>query len=277
MFGIHNTRNRVASSILALGIFVAGITVAFAAAPATSPHPTSPPGGYIFADVPPTHPFFNYIESAAEQGIINGYNCGGVQEPCDQFNRPYFRPNNKVTRAQVMKIVMIAAGRPLITPQPSPSPGWQPTATPTPTAPSTQPSVTPTPGQVSACPAFPANNIWNARVDTLPVAAQSNTWINMLGPTSPLHPDFGSRLYQGYPNGMSINHVPINQPLVTVHLGAYASESDPGPVPIPANALVEGPTDRHLIIVRDGTCDLWEAYHAVRQSDGSWNVDQLSH
>ena len=63
-----------------------------------------------FADVPPGNPFWLWIERLAGRGIINGYGCGGVGEPCDPANRPYFRPNGGVTRGQLTKIVSSAAG-----------------------------------------------------------------------------------------------------------------------------------------------------------------------
>lgn len=63
-----------------------------------------------FTDVPPSSPFYLYIERAAMHGVIGGYPCGGEGEPCDSANRPYFRPGNDVTRGQLSKIVSNAAG-----------------------------------------------------------------------------------------------------------------------------------------------------------------------
>ena len=54
-----------------------------------------PAGGYTFADVPPSFPFFDVIETAAADNIVSGYDCGGPGEPCDAQNRPYFRPYNE--------------------------------------------------------------------------------------------------------------------------------------------------------------------------------------
>jgi hypothetical protein len=55
-----------------------------------------------FRDVPPTDPFYTYIETAHQHGIISGYSCGpGCLE---------FRPGNNVTRGQVCKIVVLAEG-----------------------------------------------------------------------------------------------------------------------------------------------------------------------
>ncbi len=64
-----------------------------------------------FADVPPGSTFHIYIERLSLRGIIGGYPCGGAFEPCvAPGNRPYFRPNNPVTRGQLSKIVSGAAG-----------------------------------------------------------------------------------------------------------------------------------------------------------------------
>ena len=81
---------------------------------------TPAPGAYTFADVPPGAPFFDVIETAASGQIVSGYGCGGPGEPCDAQNRPYFRPNADVTRGQLSKIDVIAAGWGL---RPPPPPG----------------------------------------------------------------------------------------------------------------------------------------------------------
>ena len=65
-------------------------------------------GSLDFQDVPPTNPFFNYVRNIYYAGIVNGYPCGGAGEPCDDQNRPYFRPGNGVTRGQSAKIVSVA-------------------------------------------------------------------------------------------------------------------------------------------------------------------------
>jgi len=45
---------------------------------------------------------------------------------------------------------------------------------------------------IGGCPVFPANNIWNARVDGLRLHARSAAWVNSINPTATLHQDFGS-------------------------------------------------------------------------------------
>ena len=64
----------------------------------------------------PGDPFFADIETAAGRGLISGYRCGGPGAPCDSANRPYFRSNTAVTRGQLTKIVVAAAGWALQTP-----------------------------------------------------------------------------------------------------------------------------------------------------------------
>ena len=60
----------------------------------------------IFEDVPPGSTFYDFIQRLASRGIMGGYNCGGLGEPCLEPNhRPYFRPNNNATRGQTSKIV----------------------------------------------------------------------------------------------------------------------------------------------------------------------------
>lgn len=64
-----------------------------------------PPTGQAFQDVPPAHAFYQWIQRLAARGIMGGYNCGGPGEPCGAGSRPYFRPNNLITRGQSAKIV----------------------------------------------------------------------------------------------------------------------------------------------------------------------------
>jgi len=65
-----------------------------------------PVSGQTFEDVPPGSTFYDFIERLVSRGVMNGYPCGGVGEPCvPPGNRPYFRPNNNATRGQTSKIV----------------------------------------------------------------------------------------------------------------------------------------------------------------------------
>jgi hypothetical protein len=68
-----------------------------------------PVSGQTFDDVSPTDTFYQFIERMASRGIIGGYPCGGVSEPCGS-GKPYFRPNANATRGQISKIVSEAKG-----------------------------------------------------------------------------------------------------------------------------------------------------------------------
>ena len=57
----------------------------------------------------------------------------------------------------------------------------------------------------------------------------------------------------------------------------YSDESDPGPMPIPRDAPIEGGSttdpnpasgDRHVLVVQQGDCVLYELYNAVRTASG---------
>jgi hypothetical protein len=105
------------------------------------------PVDQTFEDVPVSNTFYQWIERLASRGIMSGYPCGGANEPCVlPGGRPYFRPNNNVTRGQTSKIVSGAffptCSVNLITPTPGPTntPAL-PTSTPTPCAQTTNYSI----------------------------------------------------------------------------------------------------------------------------------------
>jgi hypothetical protein len=132
------------------------------------------------------------------------------------------------------------------------------------------------PPQVAGCDLFPADNIWNTRVDTLPVHPDSDTFVATIGAEKTVHPDFGAGLWEGGPIGIPYVDVAGDQPKVAVSF-KYAGESDPGPYPIPADAPIEGGAasdgDRHVLVVDRETCLLYELFYAFPQTDGSWKAD----
>lgn len=59
-----------------------------------------------FEDVPTSGAFYIWIQRLVSRGIISGYACGGLDEPCNApASRGYFRPNREITRGQTAKIV----------------------------------------------------------------------------------------------------------------------------------------------------------------------------
>jgi len=129
--------------------------------------------------------------------------------------------------------------------------------------------------QITGCTVFPADNIWNTPMDTLPLDPNSSVYVNTIGANSSFHADFGSGLWNGGPIGIPYTTVPGNQPRVPISF-EYAGDSDPGPYPIPPNPPIEGGLnssgDRHVLVLDRDNCVLYEVYAAHPQSDGSWSA-----
>jgi len=128
---------------------------------------------------------------------------------------------------------------------------------------------------IGGCPLLPPDNIWNTRVDNLPLAPRSADYIAAIGADTGFHADFGSGLWAGGPIGIPFDFVNGGQPKVAVSFD-YADESDPGPYPIPPDASIEGGPnsdgDRHVLVVDTDNCTLYELFYAWPQADGSWQA-----
>jgi hypothetical protein len=120
------------------------------------------------------------------------------------------------------------------------------------------------------CPVFPTTNSWNKRVDSLPVAPNSDALIRSIGPDVRLHPDFGSGLYNGGAIGIPYDIVTKKTPRSRVTFD-YADESDKGPYPIPRGVHVEGGGDRHALLVDRDACRLYELYSLSHTAAG-WHA-----
>ncbi len=112
---------------------------------------------------------------------------------------------------------------------------------------------------------FPSTNVWNKPVDGLPVASNSAAMVQAIGQASPLHADFDA-----VGDGIPYNVVTSSTPTYNVAFD-YADESDPGPYPIPANPLIEGGSDGHLLSIDTSRCKLWELF-AVSKSGSQWHA-----
>ena len=127
---------------------------------------------------------------------------------------------------------------------------------------------------IGGCQIFPADNLWNTPIDTAPVHPLSDTYLQSIGAGAQLHPDFGT-VWEGYDLGIPYTTVPEDQAMVAVSFD-YADESDPGPYPIPPGAPIEGGADadgdRHVLVVRQGVCILYEMFDSWPQQDGSWQA-----
>ena len=116
-----------------------------------------------------------------------------------------------------------------------------------------------------ACSVYPSDNVWNAPVDGLPVAADSANMIAKIGLTSHLHADFDA-----VGDGIPYNIVSPSTPTSTVSF-TYSSESDHVAYPIPPNPVIEGGSDRHLLMVDPAACRLWELF-AASKSGSTWHA-----
>jgi len=127
---------------------------------------------------------------------------------------------------------------------------------------------------------FPTSSLWNTDISAAPVDPNSANYINFIGSTVTLHPDFGAGTFHNQTIGIPYQVVAGTQAKVTVTLGAFASESDPGPEPIPSNALIEGfpkpgNGDRHVLVLEKDGCWLYELFHAALKS-GQWSADSTA-
>ncbi|HXT51948.1 MAG TPA: hypothetical protein VN811_12955, partial [Thermoanaerobaculia bacterium] len=143
-------------------------------------------------------------------------------------------------------------------------------------------------------PLFPADNWWNLDVSAAPLDANSNNFIDYIGRTTGMHPDFGGDAGgAGDPEiyGFPYASVGQDQPLVPVHFVDYGDESDAGApgrppgYPIPAEARTQtrwleggwagddtrAGGDRHLLIVDRDRRILYELYDTAWRN-GRWEA-----
>jgi hypothetical protein len=117
---------------------------------------------------------------------------------------------------------------------------------------------------------FPADNPWNTDISNEDIDPNSDYIIAGIGNDIHLHPDFGT-VWENAPIGIPYNIIGGNQPMKAIFF-QYDSESDPGPYPIPYNALVESGSDKHVIVIDSVHFKLYELFDAVRKNDNSWNA-----
>lgn len=124
---------------------------------------------------------------------------------------------------------------------------------------------------LGSCKIFPSNNPWNQRIDSLPVHPNSAKYIATVGGSIHLHPDFGSNAAYGIPWVA----VGSNQQFVPITITSGWGEEDKGPMPIPANAPVEGGGvgDAHVLVVDTSDHHLYELYQGKKDQSGSgWSA-----
>jgi hypothetical protein len=136
------------------------------------------------------------------------------------------------------------------------------------------------------CPAFPADNVWNTPITSLPVDTNSATWLaSMSSATTYLHPDYGPSGNPRAPYG--IPWTVVRKDTVFTHLTFdYASQSNRRPYPLTASTPIEGGSDRHALMVdpyrsaSSAPCTLFETYDTYYHPNGrstagsgaTWNL-----
>jgi hypothetical protein len=141
------------------------------------------------------------------------------------------------------------------------------------------------PPRIGGCNVFPAftgpanarsaanQSAWNQDVSNAPVDPNSGDYIDTitgLGGNQVVHPDFGGNGRYGIP----YTTVGRDQRRVRVTVTAYPDQSDFGLAPIPPRAPVEHGSDRHVLVLRRGQCDLFEMFaaHYVGGTGHRWNA-----
>lgn len=160
---------------------------------------------------------------------------------------------------------------------------------------------------VGGCALFPADHLFNTRIDAFPVHPRSAAFLARIGDRS-VHLDLGqdedmaSASYWGIPYNVvrsgaaGWSAVVFGDPgwdpraesdCAVATAGGHAVVSPctaaaaPTPLfPLPAAPLVEGgiasdPSsygDHHLLVVDADTCRLWELYHCYARGGGGWDI-----
>ena len=127
---------------------------------------------------------------------------------------------------------------------------------------------------------FPADSLWNTDISSVPVDPNSAAVINFIGSGIGVHPDFGAGQFQGSTIGIPYLIVGAQQPPVTINFTAFGGESDPGPMPVPVTAPIEGypnpgTGDRHVLVLDNSSCFLYELYSSF-VSGNAWNASSAA-
>jgi hypothetical protein len=192
--------------------------------------------------------FFTDDNGHIFEGAINRLRAAGITLGCNPPTNNRFCPDQRITRDQMATFLTRALN---LTPNKPPA----------------------------RCPTLPADDIWNTRIDTLPVHSRSASYVASIGNSATLHPDFGSGVWppgSNSPIGIPYVEVPAGTSAVTIHYTSYGNESDPGPFPIPTSTPVEGGADsdgdRHVIVVDRFRCELFELFYAYPGPGNSWTA-----
>src|SRR6187399_2176734 len=144
------------------------------------------------------------------------------------------------------------------------------------------------PATIGGCDVFPADDDWNTDISGADVDADwTRRLMNIVGNVR-LHPDYGGDASELY--GIPIDVVPEDQTPLKITFD-YDDESDPGPYPFrgPDDAKIEGGSatdcdgDCHVLVVQQGTCQLYEGWACLYDSEwhcgsgAKWDLTKIAY
>jgi hypothetical protein len=124
----------------------------------------------------------------------------------------------------------------------------------------------------TTCTMFPSDSVFNTDISSLPVNAQSATWMSNMTQQTNLHPDLGT-FAQWYGIPVSVAPPPATGLTPTF---AYNAESDHPTegYPIDQSTWIEGGpaapsgSDRHALVIDKNLCKLYEIYNLQNFTNG---------
>lgn len=137
--------------------------------------------------------------------------------------------------------------------------------------------------EIGGCELFPADNMWNTPIDDAPLHPLSSNYIASIDAGTTLHPDFGTQ-WQNSDIGIPFDIIPQGQATQPIQF-LYWDESDLGDTsacdtggsqdvgcyPIPGNPSIEGGSDKHVLLLEQESCTLWEIYKAQQDDANNWS------
>ena len=128
---------------------------------------------------------------------------------------------------------------------------------------------------IGACPMFPADSYWHANVASLPLDPSSAAWTATIGTSSHVHADFGSGTVGRRTDRHPVHHGrrrPATGPRLVRLRRRERSRAVPDPVRRPDRGRAGVDGDRHVLVVDNSDCHLYEMYAAYPAERRAWQT-----